>query len=187
MDARYRAAREAASRRIAELGVHAAQARYDALLTKMALCDERESLQAAEDSNGTLDEEQAAGLEARWNAVEHWPDAWKGKLDARFAGLAVATAAAGAKKDKHASASLPEVLLNLEVACGIDTPQDFMADRQQLKIRALKTAMEGRQAAVTTPADIERWLLEAAGFPRPDALSRERLTKVIAAVRRRPG
>jgi hypothetical protein len=80
---------------------------------------------------------------------------------------------------------LPELLLNLEVACGIDSPEEFLAARQHLKLRALKNAMEGRQANITPPADIERWLLDAAAAPRPDEISRERLTRVIAAVRLR--
>jgi hypothetical protein len=53
-------------------------------------------------------------------------------------------------------------------------------------MRALKDAMEGRRAGVSTPADIERWLLDAAAAPRPDEVSRERLEKIIAAVRVRP-
>ena len=43
-----------------------------------------------------------------------------------------------------------------------------------------------RQTTVTTSADIERWMLDAAASARPDALSSERLAKIIAAVRRRP-
>ncbi len=187
LDARYRAARDAAAHRISELTTHAAQARYDALIAKMALCDEREKLQDAPDSNGTLDEQQAADLESRWNAVEQFPDAWKGKLNARFAGVNLAPAAA-AKAGKNAAPGLPDILLNLEVACNIESPADFAADRQRLKILALKSAMEGRQTTATTPADIERWLLDAAAWARPDETSRARLAKIIAAVRvRRPG
>jgi hypothetical protein len=52
-------------------------------------------------------------------------------------------------------------------------------------MNALKFAMENRRPSATTPADIERWLLEAAATPRPDALSRARLEKIIAAVRAR--
>lgn len=179
LDARYRAARDAATQRISALALHATQARYDALIAKMALCDEREKLLDAPDSNGTLTEAQAMELEARWNAVEHFPDVWKAKLDARFAGLPLA------KPGKGAAESLPDILLNLEVACGIDSPEEFLAARQMLKMRALKAAMEGRQATVTTPADMERWLLDAGAYPRPDAVSRARLEKIIAAVRRR--
>ncbi len=169
LDARYRAARDAAARHISELALHAEQARYDALLAKIALCHEREAL--------ALSAEQTADLETRWNAVAHLPEAWKSRIDARFQGNATQNAKSGV--------SLQDTLLNLEVACGIDSPQEFLAARQHLKIRALKNAMEGRQNTATTPAEIERWMLDAAASARPDETSRERLTKIIAAVRRR--
>ncbi len=188
LDARYRAARDAASQRIGELAAHAAQARYDALMAKMALCEAREQLLDAADSNGTLSEEQAFDLEARWNAITEFPDAWKSKLNARFAGIGAAPESIAAKSGKNVTGGLPDLLLNLEVACNLETPAEFQAARQLLKIRALKNAMEGRQATVTTPADIERWLLDAAASPRADETSRARLAKIIAAVRvRRPG
>jgi hypothetical protein len=191
LDARYRAARDAASQRIGEITAQAAQARYEALIAKIALCEEREKLLDAPDSNGTLSEEQAADLEARWNAVAQFPDSWNSKLNARFAGVspsAAAPVAVSAKASKNAGESLPDVLLNLEVACSIESPAEFQAARQLLKIRALKNAMEGRQATVTTPADIERWLLDAAAYAHADETSRARLAKIIAAVRvRRPG
>jgi hypothetical protein len=184
LDSRYRAARDAASKRNSELAVHASQARYDALIAKMALCHERETALAAK---GTIPEEQATELEARWNTIEHFPDAWKAKLDARFQGDLSATAtphaAPGAKSSKNTAENLPDLLLNLEIACGLESPAEFAADRQRRKILALKTAMEDRQAAVTTSADIERWLLDAAAWPCPDEVSRERLAKIIAAVR----
>lgn len=171
IDARYRAARDAASKRIIELGRHAEQARYDALLAALTLCDEREAF----DGN----DEQIAALDARWRAIEHLPAAWKTRLNARFTGNSAATPA---KKGE----SLEDTLLNLEVACGIDSPENFLAARQRLKILALKQAMEGRQHTTASPADIERWMLDAAASARPDELSRDRLAKIIAAVRRRP-
>ena len=170
LDARYRAARDATSKRLSNLAVHAAQARYDALIAKMALCHERE-----------VAGEQATDLEERWNAVENLPDAWKGKLEARFRGNGLSQS--GTKSDAKSGEGLPDILLNLEVACGIESPEEFLAARQHLKLRALKSAMEGRQATAATPADIERWLLDAAATPRPDELSRDRLAKIIAAVR----
>lgn len=163
-DARYRAARDAAAKRVSDLAIHAAQARYDALLAAMALCDERE----------TADDSDAAALAARRDAIEHLPPAWKAKMDARFA-----------RTTGKAGEALPDTLLNLEVACGIESPEAFHAARQRLKILALKNAMEGRQAAAITPADIECWLLDAAACPRPDDVSRERLAKIITAVRNR--
>jgi len=47
--------------------------------------------------------------------------------------------------------------------------------------------MENRRPdAGASPADIERWLLEAASTPRPDETSRSRLEKIIAAIQSRP-
>jgi hypothetical protein len=180
LDARYRAAREVASRRIGELATHAAQARYDALVEAMALCAERESMP---DAGATPGDERITALQARWDTLEQLPAPWKARIEARY--LGTAAAAPAAKSGKNAPESLGDILLNLEVACGIDSPAAFQAARQMLKIRALKSAMEGRQAVVTTPADIERWLLDAATTARPDQASRERLAKIIAAVRRR--
>ena len=178
LDARYRAARDAATKRLGELAAYASQARFDALIAAMALCHERE-----------ISGEQAADLEARWNAVENLPDAWKARLEARFRGVGSqpgpqSSSPTGSKSGAKSSESLPDILLNLEVACGIESPAEFLAARQHLKLRALKNAMEGRRAIVTTPEDIERWLVDAAATPRPDELSRERLAKIIAAVRR---
>jgi hypothetical protein len=160
LDARYRAARDAATKRIAEIAAWASQARYEALAAAMALCCERES-----GAEGAWD--------AKWSALTQLPDAWRGKLEARFKGTANADKAFG------------DWLLHLEVACSLESPPEFQAARQQLKIRALKTAMEGRRPTVTTPADIERWLIDAAAQPRPDTVSRERLAKILAVVKRR--
>lgn len=176
LDTRYRAARDAASKRISELAVQAEQVRYDALIAAMALCGERETTDA-----------DATVLQARWDAIDALPAPWKARIDARFQGkVATQTASAGKMAGKQGPETLQDTLLNLEVGLGIDSPAEDQAARQQLKIRALKEAMEGRKAVVTTPADIERWLLDAAASPRPDEASRERLAKIIDAVRRRP-
>jgi exonuclease SbcC len=176
LESRYRTARDAASRRLGELATHAAQARYDALLSAMALCLARE-----------MASEPDAELGARWNDIAHFPDVWKARLEVRFHGQrpTAATTAPASPAGKKAAETLPDTLLNLEVACGIESPEEFHAARQRLKILALKNAMEGRQTTVTTPADIERWLLDAASYPRPDTLSQERLAKIVASVRNR--
>jgi hypothetical protein len=179
LEARYRSARDAAVRRLGELATHASQARFDALLAALALCDERER-----------SPEPAADLDARWDAIENLPDPWRARLQARLRGAGTqsgppSSSAAASKSGGKAGASLPELLLKLEGACGIDSPPEFLADRQQLKLRALKEAMEARRPIVTTAEDIERWLLDAAASPRPDESSRERLAKIVAAVRLR--
>ncbi|HYR32933.1 MAG TPA: DUF349 domain-containing protein [Burkholderiales bacterium] len=164
LEARYRAARDAASKRLRDIADHVAQARFDALIAATRLCDEREA--AAE---------PAPDLEARWSALADLPAPWKAAMDVRFRG------AAAAKREP-----LADTLLNLEVACGIDGPAEFAAARRLLKMQALKIAMENRRpGAAASPADIERWLLDTASTPRPDELSRSRLEKIIVAVRAR--
>src|SRR5262249_13330601 len=91
LDARFRAARESASRRLREVAERAAQARYDALLVAMRICDERE---ASPDSGD---------LQARWNALTDLPAAWKTAMDARFGGTTPAK-----------RPPLADTLLNLE-------------------------------------------------------------------------
>ena len=173
LDARYRGAREAATKSLGAIAARASQARYDALLAKMELCRERE---AAQDAGPAMTDEETADLETRWNAVENLPDAWNARLEARFRAAAGETPRAG----------LPDLLLDLEVALGIESPAEFSAARQRLKLLALKAAMEGRQApAATSAAEIERRLLDTAAAPRPDEMSRERLAKIVAVVRRK--
>lgn len=162
---RYRAARAAAARRLDEIATHASRARFDALIHAIALCHERET-----------SSEPASDVEARWSAIEHLPAPWKTKLETRFR-------EAGSTSSASSGGSLPDILLSLEVACGIESPPEFLADRQQLKLRALKDAMESRRASTITREDIERQLIEAAAMPRPDEISRERLLRIIAAVR----
>ena len=160
-----RAARDAAAKRLRESANHAAQARFDALIAAIHLCDEREAAG-----------EPSPGLEARWSAIADLPASWKAAVEARFRGAA-----------KAKPQPLPDTLLRLELACGLDSPAEFSAARRQLKMQALKIAMENRRPdAGASPADIERWLLDAAGTPRPDELSRARLEQIIAAVRRAP-
>lgn len=161
LDARYRAARDAATRRLGELAASALHARFDALSAAIALCHEVET-----------SDPPPADREARWNALQELPEAWKTRLEARFRGTG-----------SQSGASLPDLLLKLELACGIDSPPEFLAERQRLKLLALKHVMESRRAVANTPQDLERWLLDAAAIPRPDDSSRARLAAIIAAMR----
>lgn len=156
-----RTAREAEAARQRASAAQAAQARFDALIEAMRLCDEREAAGEA-----------SPELEARWSAVANLPKAWKPAMEARFRGTSP-------------KGDLPAALLNLEVACGIDSPAEFAEARRKLKLLALKNAMESRRGAAAAPPDLERDLLAAAAMPNPDDASRARLAKIVAAVRTR--
>lgn len=164
-DARVKAREESAAREAAatrqrvERAAAALHARFDALSAAVALCQEVENADAP-----------PADIEARWSALRDLPKDWKTKLEARLRGN-------GAKSGE----SLSDLLLKLEMACGLDSPPEFAAARQRLKLLALKHAMESRRPAASTPQDFERWLLDAAAAPRPDEASRARLAAITRA------
>ena len=177
LDARYRAAHDDIRTRLREIAQSASQGRFDALIAAMALCSKRERFLHA---NPDIGADQSSDLEAEWNSIVDLPIVWKTQMSARFRD-AGADRSAGANGDSPDAAIL-EALLELEVDCGIESPNEFLAARQQLKIRALKTALESRQAGGAS-VDREGWLLKIAANPYLDEQSGARLAKVIAALR----
>jgi DNA repair protein SbcC/Rad50 len=172
LDARYRVALDGVQARLRELTHSASQARFDALVAAMALCSERERLR---NSDHAVSAEQLSDLETRWNSIVDLPKAWKTSMDARFRD----TGGNGNSPD----ATTLEALLKLEVDCSIESPNEFLAARQQLKIRALKTALEGRQVDRASIGR-EDLMLQVAACPYLDDQSSTRLAKVIAVMRR---
>ncbi|MGZ5798896.1 MAG: hypothetical protein ACXWJG_18445, partial [Caldimonas sp.] len=77
------------------------------------------------------------------------------------------------------------LLLQLEAAFQLESPPDFAAARRELKLRALKAALEGRQPAGPAPLAPDELLAAALGRAALDAVQRERLRRVIAALRDR--
>ena len=154
-----------------------------------------------------------AGIEARFRAAReaalqhlsgHEEVRWQAHcdaLEARLAGgaeaeptLAAAHADASSKAspdrepesrnaDPHEPA-LDELLLQLEAALNVSVAPEWQAARRDLKLRALKDTLEGRNPRPSTPP--AEWLAAAL---RPRGLSevqRERLRAVIAALRQAP-
>jgi hypothetical protein len=164
LDAQFRAAREAAQKLLAGSAHRAWHAICDNALAKLALC------QAAE-AGGEPD------LEARWSALPILPKAWETVLDKRFRAALV-----GAPVTSEA---LDSVLLQLESTLDIPSPPEFQSDRRELKFRALKNALESRQGPNSADTDPERLTAAALGQATANAVQRERLGAVMAAVRAR--
>jgi uncharacterized protein (DUF305 family) len=77
-------------------------------------------------------------------------------------------------------------MLNLEAALDIASPPAFQAARQQMKLLAMKRAIEARQAVSISSTDIERWVADAISQPRPDTAASARLRAMLNALRNRP-
>ena len=164
IDAKFRAARDAAQQYLAGSANRVWHATCDALSAKLALCEEVETLLADD-------------ADARWQAIAALPQAWERALHGRFK----TTLAGGSSVTSPDIAG--KLLLKLEAALNIDSPASSQAARSALKLLALKNAMEGRQAASTSAAEVDRMLAEAFGFVRTDATVRTRLRAIVAALR----
>ncbi len=172
LDARFRGAREAARQYLGSSAQRSWHATCDALVAKLALCE-------ALESGADLADARAA-LEQRWSALPALPTPWEPALAARagLPGVAAAGKAQGAL-------STDELLLQAEASWGLESPPALEAARRQLKLLAMKAAMEGRKPATATPLTPDQVLVTLVGRAGLDALQRQRLGAVLAALRRR--
>ena len=172
IEAQFRTARDTAQQYLAGSAKRGWHNICDALDAKLALCVEMESATNKED----------AAL--RWASLPVLPAGWEKALSGR-----VESAQNGTGDDAgadEASEALATPLLQLESALEIDSQPAFQGARRELKLRAMKAAIEGRQSASITNADIERWLGEVIAQPYLDAISSERIATILAAVRNKP-
>ncbi|MEO8102748.1 MAG: DUF349 domain-containing protein [Betaproteobacteria bacterium] len=169
LDAAFRAARDKAQQHLAGSGKRVWHATCDALAAKLAMCEEIESATSAAD------------IDVRWQAIAALPAPWEKALQARFKSALENPAGSGATPT---AADAPGAsLLQLEAALGVESPPAFQTARRDLKLRAMKNALEARQSAGVSAADIDRWLAEVFGVARADDLSRQRLRAIVAALR----
>jgi hypothetical protein len=118
----------------------------------------------------------AAATQARWQAQI---DAWTAPVHARAAAADSAADAA----PPAAGSPIDDVLLQLEIALDLPAAPEWQAARRQLKLRALKEAMEGRTPPASGPAPAASWLATLLIEPALDAQQTQRLLAVLAALR----
>ena len=168
LESRYQAAREQANKHVAGSARRSWQLTCDALLAKLALCEELES--AAPSAN----------IEARWQTLPVLPIHWEQALQIRFK-------SGGSKTNDDNAANSSElidsILLQLESSLEIPSPAAFQTDRRTLKLQAMKKAMEGRESATPTSADIEKMTASALGYTHLSPDQRTRLQSIITALR----
>lgn len=120
----------------------------------------------------------ATAVRLRWQAQV---DAWMATLQAAACAASVSTAAGpAAQPDAHL---MDDLLLQLEVALDLPAAPELRAARQQLKLRALKEAMEGRTPPPNGPAPSAGWLAALLHEPALDDLQRQRLLALLTALR----
>jgi hypothetical protein len=171
LEARYADARAAVRRQLIELGRRRWTAECDALATRLALCDERDDQALA----GAVPVAGGDELAARWEAAGELPASWQQALARRWAD----TAGAGPLK----AVDVDLTLLQLEAVFDMPASAEQQAARRELKLRALKDAMEGRTRAADGEAAHHAWLIALLRQGGTSASQRERLLRLVAALR----
>jgi exonuclease SbcC len=143
------------------------QAQCDTLAARLALCEERE------DAGTPVDD-----LEPRWATAGALPATWQQALAQRWA------RAAG--PGPLATPAVDDLLLQLEAALGMPASPEWQAARHQLKLRALKNALEGRGPTDRGPGRPDEWLLAVLRQAGLAAAQRARVRALVAALRQAP-
>lgn len=171
LEQRFRAARDSAQLLLSGSAKRTWQKTCDTLTAKLALCI------AVEDAGG-----KTAGNEAEsWAALPALPTVWEKPLATRFdravAGQPV-TGGEAAKSDGE--------LLNLEAALDLASPAAFQAARREMKLRAMKNAIEARQVVTLSNADIEAWIAGIVSAPLIDPVATLRFQAILTGLRDKP-
>ena len=167
VDARFRAARAAVLRALNAGAQERWQAQCDTLAAKLALCEEREGAST-----------DAADVARRWAACNALPAAWEQALAQR--------GSRPAEPGRLAEPAFDELLLQLEAALDLPAAPEWRAARRDLKLRAMKDALEGRASQNLDPARQADWLAAALRQSDTAAAQRERLHALMAALRQAP-
>lgn len=176
LDARFGAALDAARGLLHSRAEREWQAACEALSARVGLCH------AFEDALPAPAAERRAQLEADWSAAPVVAPAWDAALKRRWGGL---QAAADGAPSGNAD-DLDATLLRLESALELPSPPDWQAARRDLKLQAMKAALEGRHAGRAAP-DAATLLADALASSPSTPPQRERLGAVLVALRARRG
>lgn len=165
--------RRETERRVVQQKHEAHRGRFDRLAARSALVERLEAAAAA----GGVPEELSAELASAWAALPPLGMDGEKALQARLAAAPRATAAQLAQ----GHAERESLLLDLEVALGIPSPESVTARRRERQLKALQERFKSRSAAPaeTPEATIARWYSIAASA---DATQAGRMSAIVKAL-----
>ena len=179
LESRYRDARDKVQQYLANSAQRKWNVTCDALVGKLALCDEIEALTLAAPAD-------VSAIETRWAVLPALPLRWEQVLQGRFKSSVEKAGDDNAPRQETATISntLNDLLLQLESALDIPSPAAFQAARRTLKLLWMKDAMEGRRSASPASMDINKMTAEVFGCMHCDVEQRHRLEAIIAVLRK---
>jgi exonuclease SbcC len=175
---RARHEKQDAERRIVGQKHEAHRGRFARLAACSALIEKLEAAAAG----GGVSDELSAEIAAAWKALPPLGMEGEKALQARLSAASRATAAQLAK----GHAERESLLLDLEVALGIPSPESVAAQRRERQLKALQERFKSRSAAPaeTPEATIARWYSIAAPA---DAAQAGRMSAIVRALQGGPG
>ncbi len=158
---------------------------WQTMAAKERVCEALDLLVRAGD--GAPDAQaQSAAAQAQWTALPALPDAWEQRMLARRDGALNALsdpAAAGdyLKKVEHSVETRREILLELELLLGLESPAEFQPQRLALQVKRLR---ERFKSAATLEAGNagERLLAWCAQPGVADACDRQRSDRIVTRI-----
>jgi hypothetical protein len=165
--------RRESERRVVQQRHETHRGRFERLAARSALIERLEAAAAA----GGVPEELPAEVAGTWAALPPLGMDGEKALQARLAAASRATAA----QLEKGCAERESLLLDLEVALGIPSPESVAVQRRERQLKALQERFKSRSAALaeTPEATVARWYSIAAS---PDASQAGRMTAVVRAL-----
>ena len=182
IETRFKAAKAAVEAALSARARSRESAVWQTLAAKERLCEELDAL--ARTGGGPAQDGALAAAAERWAALPPLPPAWEKRMLARRdAALravsdqdAAVTYAAGIAKGSDARA---EILLELEMALGLDSPAELQAQRLALQVKRLRARFQDATSASTARDILLTWCAQPGSA---DARDRQRFERVLAAV-----
>jgi exonuclease SbcC len=157
---------------------------WQALAAKERLCEELDVL--VRTTGNRAEDTMTAAASERWATLPPLPPAWEKKMlarrDAALRALSEESAAAAfASRIEHGAESRRDILLELEISLGLESPAELKARRLALQVNQLKQRFQNAATPGGGPAG-ERLLAWCAESGIADARDRERCQRVFSAI-----
>ena len=182
LDARFRSAKGAVETLLSARARSREAAVWQTLAAKERLCEEQDAALR----NGASSD--PAATQERWDALPALPPAWEKNVAVRRDAARAAAADASAVRDyvsrmEREAASRSELLLQLEMLLGLDSPTELSAQRLALQVKQLRDRYKG-EATVGADAAGERLVAWCAQPGVAEPRDRQRAERVFSAMGR---
>jgi hypothetical protein len=186
IETRFRDAKAAVTAALSARGRLREASVWQTLAAKERLCEELDAMVATRAAPAT--DSATTAVPERWSALPSLSPAWEkpmlARRDAALRALADAdadAAVAHASRVEQGNQVRAEMLLELEIALGLDSPAELQAQRLALQVKQLRQRFQSAASGGTARERLVAWCAEPGVA---DARDRQRCEKVFTAIAR---